>query len=208
LQDEESGTEVLKTFRKPLTNRPRFMQEKSLTPAERGTAMHAVMQQIDLNKPITFDSVQSQLDEMVQRELLTLEQMEVIDVEQIVQFFESELGARLLRANHVLREIPFSLSLPASEVYADWKGEEEAVLLQGIIDCVFEDEGGLVLLDFKTDGIHDRYKGGFEEARLILEERYKVQMELYRKALEEIWKKKVTDSYLFFFDGAHMMKMV
>jgi ATP-dependent helicase/nuclease subunit A len=208
LQDEESGTEVLKTFRKPLTNRPRFMQEKALTPAERGTAMHAVMQQIDLNKPITFESVKSQLDSMVHRELLTLEQMEVIDIQQILQFFESELGARLLNANTVLREIPFSLSLPAREVYADWKGEDEAVLLQGIIDCVFEDEGGLVLLDFKTDGIHDRYKGGFEEARLILEDRYKVQIELYRKALEEIWKKKVAESYLFFFDGAHMMKMV
>lgn len=122
-------------------------------------------------------------------------------------FFESELGVRLLSANTVLREIPFSLSLPASEVYVDWKGEEEAVLLQGIVDCVFEDENGLVLLDFKTDGVHDRYKGGYEEAKLILEDRYKVQIELYRRALEEIWKKKVNESYLFFFDGAHIMKM-
>lgn len=207
LRDEESGIELQKKFRKPLMNRPRFMQEKSLTPAERGTAMHAVMQQIDLEKPITFDSITSQLTEMVQLELLTLEQLEVIDVDQVVQFFESKLGVRLLKANTVLREIPFSLSLPASDVYADWKGEEEAVLLQGIIDCVFEDDEGLVLLDFKTDGIHERYKGGYEEARLILEDRYKVQIELYRKALEEIWKKKVHESYLFFFDGAHIMKM-
>lgn len=207
LQDEESATDMQSKFRKPLMNRPRFMQEKSLTPAERGTAMHAVMQQIDVNKPITNDSINSQLNDMVQHELLTLEQLEVIDVDQIVQFFESALGSRLLSANTVLREIPFSLSLPASEVYVNWKGEEEAVLLQGIIDCVFEDEKGLVLLDFKTDGIHDRYKGGFEEAKSILEERYKVQIELYKKALEEIWKKTVNESYLFFFDGAHIMKM-
>ena len=62
------------------------------------------------------------------------------------------------------------------------------VLVQGIIDCLFEDEKGLVLVDYKTDGITDRFKGGFEEARPILEKRYKVQIDLYTKAIEQIYK--------------------
>ena len=55
-------------------------------------------------------------------------------------------------------------------------------LVQGIIDCLFEDEEGLVLVDYKTDGITDRFKGGFEEAKPILENRYQVQMDIIYKS--------------------------
>ncbi len=65
----------------------------------------------------------------------------------------------------------------------------------------------LVLVDYKTDGITDRFKGGFEEAKPILENRYKVQIDLYTKAVEEIYKRPVAERYLFFFDGAHILKI-
>jgi ATP-dependent helicase/nuclease subunit A len=144
---------------------------------------------------------------MVHNELLTVEQAEVIDTHLIGKFFESDLGKRILNANAVNREIPFTLSLPASEVYPTWKDQDESVFVQGIIDCVFEDENGLVLIDFKSDGINDRYKGGFEQAKPILEQRYRLQINLYTKALEKIWKRKVNERYLFFFDGAHILKL-
>ncbi|MFL6560627.1 MAG: hypothetical protein ACJ8MO_31500, partial [Bacillus sp. (in: firmicutes)] len=88
-----------------------------------------------------------------------------------------------------------------------WKGEEESVFVQGIIDCVFEDENGLILVDYKTDQISDKYKGGFDQAKSILEDRYKMQINLYTRAIEQIWKRKVTERYLFFFDGAHILKV-
>ncbi|MDZ5470263.1 helicase-exonuclease AddAB subunit AddA [Bacillus sp. 31A1R] len=208
ISDEDSGSELKKKFKKPLLNRPRFMQEKALTPAERGTAMHMVMQHVDFTKPVTTEVIQSQLEDMVTRELLTTEQQAAIDINQVVQFFESELGARMIRAaSSIKKEVPFSLAFPAKEVYPDWKGDNEPILVQGIIDCIFEDEEGTVLLDFKTDGIHDRYKGGFEEAKPILETRYKVQMELYTRALEEILKIQINERYLFFFDGGHTIKL-
>lgn len=207
ISDEESGVDLLSRFKKPLLNRPRFMQEKALTPAERGTAMHMVMQHVDFSKAITKDTVLALINEMVMKELLTEEQHDMIDVGQIVQFFESDLGKRMLQAKTINREIPFSLSLPTSEAYSDWKGEQESVLIQGIIDCVFEDDQGLVLLDYKTDGIHDRYKDGFEEAKPTLESRYRVQIDLYTKALEQILKKEITERYLFFFDGGHTLKL-
>ncbi|KQL18624.1 helicase-exonuclease AddAB subunit AddA [Cytobacillus solani] len=204
---EESGTEVIRKFQKTLLSRPRFMQEKSLTPAERGTAMHMVMQHIDFRESVTVESIHTKMDEMVIKELLTEEQREEIEAEQIMMFFETDLGLRMARANVINREIPFSLAFPASEIYPDWKGPNEPVLIQGIIDCVFQDEKGLVLLDYKTDGITDRFKGGFAEAKPVLEERYRVQIEMYGRALEQILKRKVNEKYLFFFDGAHVIRM-
>ena len=207
MSDEHSGTELLSKFKKSITKRPKFMQEKSLSPAERGTALHMVMQHVDLKRPVTLENVESQVERMVNDELLTVEQAEVINTQLIAEFFESDLGKRIMNAKVVNREIPFTLSLPASEVYPAWKDEDESVFVQGIIDCVFEDENGLVLIDFKSDGISDRYKGGFIQAKPILEERYRLQINLYTKALEQIWKRKVNERYLFFFDGAHILKL-
>jgi ATP-dependent helicase/nuclease subunit A len=205
-----SGTELQRSFAKPLFKRPGFMQEKALTPAERGTAMHMVMQHVDLTRAVTEISVHSLLEQMVEKELLSVEQRDVIDAELIAAFFETELGSRMLAAKKVKREVPFSLAIPASRVYADWKGTgsaDEPVLVQGIIDCLFEDERGLVLLDYKTDAITARFKGGFEEGKSVLEERYKVQIHLYAEAVEKILKRPVDEKYLFFFDGGHILKI-
>lgn len=207
MSDEQSGTELISKFKKSIIKRPKFMQEKSLSPAEKGTALHMVMQHVDLTKQISFTSIEDQVKWMVENELLTPEQAGVVDTKLILEFFQSELGKRMTNALSVNREIPFTLSLPASEVYPSWMGEEESVFVQGIIDCVFEDENGLVLIDFKSDGITDRYKGGYEQARPILEERYRLQINLYTKALEQIWKRKINERYLFFFDGAHILKL-
>ncbi|WP_079510196.1 helicase-exonuclease AddAB subunit AddA [Mesobacillus jeotgali] len=206
-RDEESGTQIVRQFTWPILNRPRFMQEKKLTPAERGTAMHMVMQHIDLSGSITEESLEQQLQQMVEKELLYPEQKEAVDKKWVLAFFETEIGRRLLGAKKVSREVPFYLSLPSKEVYPDWQGETEPIFIQGVIDCIFEDENGTVLLDFKTDGIHDRYKGGFEQARPILEERYRIQISLYARAIQQIWRKPVEEKYLYFFDGGHLLEM-
>jgi ATP-dependent helicase/nuclease subunit A len=207
ISDEYSGKDLMKKLNKSILSRPRFMQEKSLSPAERGTALHLVMQHVDFSKPINEDTIKDQLAWMVDHELLTREQIEVIDPGLIVQFFQSEIGKRIVNAKMVKREVPFTLSLPANEVYADWQDNDEPIFIQGVIDCIFEDESGLVLIDYKSDGITDRFKGGFEQAKPILEDRYKVQVDLYTKAIEKIWKRKITERVLFFFDGAHILKL-
>ncbi|MBM4764195.1 helicase-exonuclease AddAB subunit AddA [Bacillus sp. B15-48] len=206
-RDVESGTDIIRSFSKPILNRPRFMQEKKITPAEKGTAMHMVMQHIDVSKPVTASALSEQLERMVAAELLYPEQKEAIEIPWVLAFFETEIGQRFVRAQKVNREVPFYLSLPAKQVYPDWKDEDEPIFVQGVIDCVFEDEQGLVLLDFKTDAITERFKGGFTQAKPILEKRYRLQLSLYREALEKIWKKQIDESYLFFFDGGHLLKL-
>ncbi len=205
--DEHSSTELVRRFKKSIIKRPKFMQEKQLSPAERGTAMHMAMQHVDLTKAVTEEAIKEQLKWMVNNELLTSEQAGVIDGKLIVQFFNSDLGQRFFRAKAIHREIPFTLSLPAREVYPNWKEADESVFVQGIIDCILEDEKGLVLIDYKSDGITDRYKGGFQQAKPILEDRYRLQINLYTKAIEQIWKRNVAERYLFFFDGANILKL-
>lgn len=205
--DETNDTRFIPNAEKHIFDRPRFMQEKSTTPAERGTAMHMVMQHIPFDAPPTYASVEALVEEMVKQELLTEEQADAIAAEQLVRFFETDIGRRVLAAGRVMREMPFSLSVPAAEIYRDPSLAEEHVLIQGIFDCVAEEKDGLVLLDFKTDNIHGRFKGGFEEAEPVLRKRYEVQLALYSRALETILKKKVKEQYLYFFDGGHLLQI-
>lgn len=207
LKDETGSTELLRKFKRPITKRPTFMQEKSLTPAERGTITHLVMQHIDLSKEITVQAVQELMVDLIQRELLTEEQKEAVDPETIVVFFDSEIGRRMQKSLNIRREVPFTMSLPAKEAYADWASGEEEILIQGVIDCIFEDERGLVLLDYKTDTINGRFANGFEGAKEILADRYRMQLQLYTRAVEGILNKKVTNRYLFFFDGSHLLEV-
>ncbi|NHC18745.1 helicase-exonuclease AddAB subunit AddA [Bacillus sp. MM2020_4] len=207
MTDEQSGTDLVRKFKKSIIKRPKFMQEKQLSPAERGTAMHMVMQHVDLTIPVSEESIGKQVNWMVHNELLTAEQAAIIDCQLIVQFFNTNLGQRYVHAKAIHREIPFTLSLPAKEVYPNWHEENESVFVQGIIDCILEDEKGLVLIDYKTDRITGRYSGGFLQAKPILEDRYRLQINLYTKAIEQIWRRNVAERYLFFFDGAHILKV-
>jgi ATP-dependent helicase/nuclease subunit A len=205
--NEDSGNELLRKFQKPIMKRPKFLQAKSFTPAEKGTILHLVMQHIDFNQSMNEETIYSFLDELVTRELLTVEQKEIVDPNQIISFFETGIGRRVLQAGQVQREVPFSFSLLASEVYPDWEGADEPIFIQGVIDCIFEDVQGTVLLDYKTDAITERFKGGFSEAEPILKGRYELQIELYSRALEQILNKPITEKYLYFFDGGHVIKL-
>jgi ATP-dependent helicase/nuclease subunit A len=185
-----------------LFRRPRFIEQKKLSAAERGTVYHAVMQQLPIHVGLTVEEIQNTLDRMLALHMLSAEQYGSVDVHVIAGFFTTEIGQRLLRASKVMRETPFSYGLQAGEIYPfiQESTKTETVLIQGVIDCLFEDEQGLILLDYKTDAVR-------VEDIPQLGERYRVQLELYGKAVEQIWKKPVTQKYLFYFDGAHLIEL-
>ncbi|UOY92084.1 helicase-exonuclease AddAB subunit AddA [Ectobacillus sp. JY-23] len=206
--NEDSDEVLLSAPRSSIEKRPRFMEKKGLTGAERGTAMHTVMQHVNLHAEITKERVAEQLASMVNRELLTEEQAESVDPEEIVMFFRTNLGQRVKVASHVEREVPFSILLAASETYRDWSAMyEEKVVVQGVIDCMIEEEDGIILIDFKTDKITGKYPRGFEQARKELEKRYEKQLHLYATAIETSLKKQVKEKYLYFFDGHHILAL-
>ncbi|MDQ0232241.1 helicase-exonuclease AddAB subunit AddA [Metabacillus malikii] len=205
-RDEYSDSQIINTSQSFLYERPSFMRNKSISAAERGTAMHTVMQHMNLEaKVITSHDLSKKLEELVSKEILTSELADVINSEQIIQFFSTSIGERLLSAKQVFREVPFSYALDAKQIYKDV--EDEAVLVQGVIDCLIEEEDGLVLIDYKTDSITGRFQGGITEAEPILKERYRVQIELYTKAIEAITRRPLKEKYLYFFDGGYLLDM-
>ncbi len=139
---------------------------------------------------------------MIERRLLTAKQSEAIDLPAVAAFFTSQLGQRLLSAGWVRREVPFSCMFPASRVYpgSDESLSQEPIFIQGVIDCLFEDSAGVVLLDYKTDRI---YKQQWAEAA----ERHRFQLELYAEAIESVLGRKVGECHVFFFDGGQAVQL-
>ncbi|RYG72620.1 helicase-exonuclease AddAB subunit AddA [Lentibacillus lipolyticus] len=205
-KDAYSSDQLIAKHQPPIVRRPAFMQQqKEISAAERGTAMHTVMQHIPLTKPLQPEEITAFVESLVEGEFLTRQEADAIDEDAIAQFFRTAIGQKVMNAANVYREVPFSLTLPASEVYANWTGEtEEQVLLQGVIDCVIPMEEGWAILDYKTDTITEEVTDSVIEN---LRKRYDVQMTLYQEALERIWKKPVKAAYLYFFSSQIELEM-
>ena len=173
-------------------DRPRFMQEKAgLTAAERGTAIHLAMQYLDFNAPATVESVRSQLDGLVSHRLMTEQQRAAVDADLLLNFLRSPLCRRIREAEKVYREYRFSVNVPARLLSPDVP-EEENVMLQGVADCAFVTEKGLVIVDFKTDRITPHQLA--ERA-----ENYRPQLEAYGYALGRVLELPVAEKILYFF---------
>jgi ATP-dependent helicase/nuclease subunit A len=169
--------------------------------AEKGTIMHFVMQHLDIKAANTKDEIQLQLKLMVQNELITAEQEKIIDSHKILKLINSELGKRMVAAN-VHREVPFNMEVSCTEIYKDLdagKYGQHMVMLQGIIDCYFEEMDGLILIDYKTDYVNNSTD--------LIKERYKVQLDYYTKALENIIGKKVIEKYIYLFYNGEILEM-
>ncbi|MDX8045755.1 helicase-exonuclease AddAB subunit AddA [Gracilibacillus sp. S3-1-1] len=206
VKDVYSAQQIVDAFRAPIRKRPRFMQqEQTLTRAEIGTAMHTVMQHLPLTDEWTEAGLTEFIAKLEAQEMITAEEGNVIDKQAILAFFGTDIGKRIVEAQQVEREIPFSLTLPAKEVYPNWtEEEEERIFLQGVIDCVIETEQGLILIDYKTDQITEEESAELEAK---LKQRYLIQVNLYAKALEQIWKRPVKEKYLYFFDKSLLVEV-
>ncbi len=171
--------------------RPTFMQDEiKPTNAEIGTAVHYVIQQLELDKPVTQETVQELIKELVKHGSIKENVAERITQEQIYRFFETDIGKKVQKdASLVSREVPFTMLMNAENLFEGIKeNSDDHILIHGIIDGFIEYEDHLILFDFKTDYI------GQNLDKVI--DKYRGQMIVYREALEEIKQKKVTETYL------------
>lgn len=194
--DEYRGESLFKE--KPIL-KPRFLQEKKgLSGAERGTAMHFVMQKIDYDRVDSLENIKMQLEEMLQNELLTKDEFKAVNPYKIYNFFKSELGKNILKVYKeggiIHRELPFFTRISASKVKENISKESynEEVRLQGVIDLFFELDGEIILVDYKTDYVEDNIE---EE----MNRRYKIQLDYYSDAIKKITGKVVNKRYLYLF---------
>lgn len=197
-QTEETGiiepvNEVSQAY---LHRRPAFMQARTLSPAEIGTAMHTMMQQISFTESKTVEEVAHLVKSLIDRQLLTEEEGAAVDPTSIVEFFNTTLVKRLGHAKKIYRELPFT--------YA-YEGDGDAQILQGIADCLFEEADGWVLLDYKTD----RVQGKFTQSEIPLEmqKRYGIQLNLYRTAIESILNIHIKEMVLYLFDSGSIVQI-
>ena len=165
-----------------LPSRPAFMEEKQFTGAERGTLMHRALSLIPLEKVRGADhlyaAVKQAVHDMADREIFTYQEVMLLYIKGLAEFFGSPLGQRMLSSPQVQREWAFNLVM----------NEQQGTILQGVIDCAFLENDAWVLLDYKTDRIED-------EAAFI--QRYQQQIEWYAAALERITERPVKERYLY-----------
>ena len=170
--------------------RPNFRADTPLSGREKGSATHLFMQFVRYEACTDMQGIASELERMQRERFLTARQAEAVDRERILRLFESPFGARILHAEKIRREFKFSILTDAGAYDPAAAGEQ--VMLQGVVDCFWEEEGGLVIVDFKTDRIH----GGPEKKAAD----YAPQLEAYAQALSRIFEKPVREKYLYFFD--------
>ena len=187
-------------FKTRTIEKPKFMQsEKGLSSSERGTAMHFVMQKLNLDKVNNISEIEEQLRAFIDNYLISEEEYKVINKDKILKFFNSKLGTRLLNAyklgNEIYRELPFYTEIDPINIESNITlvRDTDKVRIQGVIDCFFVEDNKVILLDYKTDYVKET---NVQE----VVDKYKIQIKYYREALEKITELKVTESYLYLFN--------
>lgn len=178
---------------------PKFMREedgdgvKSAGPggAFRGTAYHRVLELLDFQMAGTEKEIRDQLAAFREDKRMDQEALRLIQPGVLSRFMDSPVASRMKAADEkgrLYKERQFVIGIPASLM--DEGESEELVLVQGIIDAWFEEEDGLVLVDYKTDRIRE----GEEQ---ILRDRYGAQMAYYRQALSQLTGKRVKEAVIY-----------
>ncbi|GGA20418.1 helicase-exonuclease AddAB subunit AddA [Paenibacillus physcomitrellae] len=327
-QERASGQEDGDRGSKLRLRRPKFMEQRRMSGTERGTAYHTVMQHLPLQEAgrDALELVEETFRKLEASQILLPEQLRELEPYKIAGFLDSELGSRLLHAEWVKKELPFTYAMPAEEAYPHFTpalsgdqsdagtnltlqesgkqgsreeqwvkaegseagrfeqlketeqaartremgeseqtehagyvresekaeqaeqvteveqrvgreqpeqlGEQlpaspglgaateeaepaeeqsaklglqgESVIVQGIIDCLFKVNGQLIMLDYKSDYVPDYAR---EQQLEMLKERYRIQLELYSRAVEQITGEEVAEKWLYFFDSGDAVRL-
>ncbi len=173
-----------------LTQIPKFMEEKQkLTSMQKGTLMHLCVQKLDESKEYSREDIIEFVSKLLKDGIISEVEKQAINIDVLYKYTKSELFTSLKSAKEIYKEQPFYINIPAKDVYDD--ANDEMILVQGIIDLYYiNDKNELILVDYKTDYIP---KG----KTVNLEEKYRVQLDLYKKALENSLKRKVDKAMIY-----------
>lgn len=180
--------------------KPKFITDNNkekITSAEKGTLMHLCIQKLNENRNYTTEDIKQMIRSLVEKEIISQNEADVIDIDKLYSYTKSNLWNELKEAKEIHKEKPFYINIKASDIYLDKeisKEDDEDILIQGIIDLYYKNlEGQYILVDYKTDYI----KNNTEKEIRELVEKYKIQIDIYRNALEDSLKQKVEHSYIY-----------
>ena len=172
--------------------KPQFLRKEDddkLTSAQKGTLVHLCLQKLNEKQEYTLQEIKDLINELELKQIITNKEARSISTYKILAFTKSTIWKELRKAKVVEKEKPFYINIPAKEIYN--QEIEEDILVQGIIDLYYingNDE--LVLVDYKTDYVE---KGKEEE----LLNKYRKQLDLYKRALESALNRKVDKVYIY-----------
>ena len=183
-QDEQTDSEAMVGLSNSII--PKFIsgEEVKLAANERGSAYHRVMECLDYSVSVNLEGVKADIERMLETGKMNELQVKSVNPWDINTFVQSDTGRRVANAMNngsVRREQPFVF-------------EYEGQLIQGIIDLYFEEDGELVLVDYKTDRVMKDEAG---EKELV--KRYAIQLDYYAKALTQLTGKKVKEKIIYSF---------
>ena len=180
LDDKDRG---YKYFAK---SKPAFLSEASLSSAQKGTAMHTFMQYCNYEN--AKNDLEREISRIVEASYLSQIQADSLSREKLSSFFGGEFAKRMFESDRIYREIKVSSFVGANEI--ENTDFDDKILIQGIADCVFEENGELVLVDYKTDYVKN------ENELLDL---YKKQIAFYKSAVSKALEKPVKEAMLYSF---------
>jgi len=182
---------------------PEFTMETiGLNAAQKGTAMHAVMEHVDFRKKYTLPELKAFVCHLADISVLTKEEADAVNCYKILSFLNSDMGVRIRKANSIKKEVPFAMEISAFEAYGkeEFKGCPDSVLVRGIADCYFTEGDKAVLIDYKTDFVPE----GEEETFF---DKYKIQLDIYAQAIERSTGMKVAEKYIYSFFKEDFIKL-
>lgn len=176
-------------------SKPSFMSGGSVTPAQKGTAMHEFLHFADYSEAaFNFDA---HLKDLVEKGFLSQRQASLVNKCDAKRFLDGDLGKRIRKSSKLLREYRFTVGIPAEDdvyksesEYNQQKVPQDIILVQGAIDCAFEEDGEYVIVDYKTDRVKDINE---------LLKRYSKQLYIYKRALELCKRVKVKQLVIYSF---------
>lgn len=193
---EEEQTEFWEKRRTELIfEQPEFIETKvTMSAARKGTILHTFLEHTDFRAYYTRKEILEEMQKQIQSGILTEEEAKTIFIPAVERFFQSEIIQRIKNAQIVEKEKAFAIAMSPYFVFEqeEYKNSKEDILMNGIIDCYFYEGDDIVLLDYKTD-----YVAKDQEAEFV--NRYRLQMNLYKTALERITKKKVKEQHIYSF---------
>lgn len=197
---------------KTTLKKPKFLSEsqksEKITGARRGTIVHLIMEVLDFEKVNTESEIKAQIQDLVKRRIITEKESQVLSPRKIMRFFKSPIAKRMLSSKFVKREQKIYTQIKMNDIYLNdeiFKNnretyENESVMLRGVIDLYFEEDDGLVILDYKTDFVDENNK-----KEIIY--KYKKQIEIYADVLSKLTGKKVKEKYLYLFGIDEQVKV-
>lgn len=168
-----------------IVEKPKFMQNiEILNKAEIGTLMHLILQKLDFRENYNEKTLNDLIQKLIYLNIVTEKQSQYIDKKRLLEFTKTELFKEIQNAKEIYKEQPFHMSVIDENT-------KESILIQGIIDLYYINQNNeIVLVDYKTDYVEKN-----NEQELI--EKYKPQLKIYKKAIEEALNKNVEKVYIY-----------